>query len=437
MWGQKQSAMIAEAMIVNFSDKNKFTITKGMDNIVREHKNGFSFIFFSDDVIEKSYNNGIHYLNEESAKKIIYQIKKGKKDFLEFVKKEKKELLVSFKEYRKQIIYVQKLYRASDPSSTKLLEDKIRKVLNDDEFIIASTPIKLDLIQQEIIDFSKLEKKEKDLLKHIKKYPGNFCNIWTYKEMKKLLVNRIDNREKIDVKKILANKQNLKIKQKEIFKKYPEIKFSCKLLQDLATTRLEIKHAWSGAETLCLDLLMEIAKKSNLDFSTFMKSHNFTDTLKLLEKGEKLTEDEINDRLSYTIVHYNKNKLKYLYGEEAEKYFNKLKKIKKNLKGLVANKGKVTGKVRIIHVEDIKHLEKDIIKFKKGEILVTTMTSPAMVPLANKASAIITNEGGICSHAAIISRELGIPCIVGTHDATRILKDGDIVEINNGIITKK
>ena len=58
------------------------------------------------------------------------------------------------------------------------------------------------------------------------------------------------------------------------------------------------------------------------------------------------------------------------------------------------------------------------------------MTTVDYLPAMKKASAIVTDDGGITSHAAIISRELGIPCIVGTKIATKVLKDGDLVEVN-------
>ena len=57
------------------------------------------------------------------------------------------------------------------------------------------------------------------------------------------------------------------------------------------------------------------------------------------------------------------------------------------------------------------------------------MTRPEFLPAMKKASAIVTDEGGITSHAAIVSRELGIPCIIGTKNATEILKNGDLVEV--------
>ena len=78
----------------------------------------------------------------------------------------------------------------------------------------------------------------------------------------------------------------------------------------------------------------------------------------------------------------------------------------------------------------------EISKIQKGDVLVAPMTSPDYVPIMTKAKAIITNEGGITCHAAIVSREMGIPCIIGTEVATSALKDGDIVEVDaiNGII---
>jgi len=99
--------------------------------------------------------------------------------------------------------------------------------------------------------------------------------------------------------------------------------------------------------------------------------------------------------------------------------------------GRVGNKGVVTGSVRVIKSTD------DFASFQEGEILVTGMTRPEFVPLMRKAKAIVTDEGGITCHAAIVSRELNKPCVIGTKFATHILKDGDMVEVNadKGIIS--
>ena len=88
------------------------------------------------------------------------------------------------------------------------------------------------------------------------------------------------------------------------------------------------------------------------------------------------------------------------------------------LQGQSASPGVGAGVVRIINTMQ------DLNKIKKGEVLVTEMTNPDMVVAMQKSSAIITDEGGMTSHAAIVSREMGIPCIVGTETATKVLKDG-------------
>ncbi|MDR0911726.1 MAG: phosphoenolpyruvate synthase [Methanobrevibacter sp.] len=92
--------------------------------------------------------------------------------------------------------------------------------------------------------------------------------------------------------------------------------------------------------------------------------------------------------------------------------------------GLGASPGLGSGDVKIIR--DIDELD----KIKDGDIMVTTMTTPDMVPAMKRADGIVTDEGGITCHAAIISRELGIPCVVGTGDATDILEENSKVTID-------
>lgn len=94
------------------------------------------------------------------------------------------------------------------------------------------------------------------------------------------------------------------------------------------------------------------------------------------------------------------------------------------LNGLGASPGVASGVVKIVH--NLDELE----KVKKGDVMIAEMTNPDMVVSMQKASAIITDEGGITSHAAIVSREMGIPAVVGTGEATQKLKDGDVVTVD-------
>jgi len=94
------------------------------------------------------------------------------------------------------------------------------------------------------------------------------------------------------------------------------------------------------------------------------------------------------------------------------------------IKGMIANKGYVKGKARVtMSAKDAKDIE-------TGEILITSMTSPDFVTAIKRAAAIVTNEGGVLCHAAVVSREFGIPCIVGTKLATKVFKTGDIIEVD-------
>jgi pyruvate,water dikinase len=97
------------------------------------------------------------------------------------------------------------------------------------------------------------------------------------------------------------------------------------------------------------------------------------------------------------------------------------------LKGLGASPGVAGGPVRIVS-EDM-NLE----VVKKGDVLVTSMTSPDMVPAMTRAAAIVTDEGGMTCHAAIVARELGIPCIVGASHATELLKDGEKITVDGSM----
>jgi phosphoenolpyruvate synthase/pyruvate phosphate dikinase len=102
--------------------------------------------------------------------------------------------------------------------------------------------------------------------------------------------------------------------------------------------------------------------------------------------------------------------------------------LEKNISDIISGRsafsGIATGKIRIVSNK------KDLDNFKKGEVLVASMTTPSMVMAMKKASAFVTDEGGITCHAAILAREMKKPCVIGTKNATRLLKNGDFVEVD-------
>lgn len=102
------------------------------------------------------------------------------------------------------------------------------------------------------------------------------------------------------------------------------------------------------------------------------------------------------------------------------------------VKGLGASPGKVSGEARVILTLD------ELDKVSEGDIIITEMTTPDMVPAMKRAAGLVTNEGGMTSHAAIVSRELGVPAVVGTKTATTTITDGQPVTIDGdqGTITE-
>ena len=120
-----------------------------------------------------------------------------------------------------------------------------------------------------------------------------------------------------------------------------------------------------------------------------------------------------------------------LAGIDLSNFFKDYSKITE-ARGTPACAGKVRGEAKVILGSD------QFGQFKKGDILITNQTTPDFMPLFKKAGAVIAEQGGITSHAAVVSRELGIPCIVGVKDAMAIFKGGGKVEVDaeQGIVRK-
>jgi len=141
----------------------------------------------------------------------------------------------------------------------------------------------------------------------------------------------------------------------------------------------------------------------------------------------------IEKRRNVVMEIFTPKKITVLSGAEAVGVYNLLQKSygsTGNLRGKGVCKGKVTGVARVLLGET--HFS----KFNEGEIIIAPMTRPEYVPLMEKALAIVTDEGGVTCHASIVSRELGIPCIVGTQKATTNIKDGMVIEVDadHGVI---
>ncbi|OGB74555.1 hypothetical protein A2V68_03060 [candidate division Kazan bacterium RBG_13_50_9] len=145
-----------------------------------------------------------------------------------------------------------------------------------------------------------------------------------------------------------------------------------------------------------------------------------------INNGELPSTKTLRARNQLAVLSYANSRYALAAGQKARQIMRQLQTIKKTAKitGTASVPGRAKGIVQVISkIADLK-------KFKPGRILVTPMTRPTFNPALKKAKAIITDEGGLLCHAAILAREFNIPCIIGTKNATRVLKDGDLVEVD-------
>ncbi|MBI5728336.1 MAG: hypothetical protein HY984_01120 [Candidatus Magasanikbacteria bacterium] len=177
-------------------------------------------------------------------------------------------------------------------------------------------------------------------------------------------------------------------------------------------------------------LIREIGRRLRL--SPYQVKHILPSEMNAALVDRQYDERILNERIRHTVIVYRPEGMEVAVGEAAERLVRQLVEEVPTptevteLTGETAFPGRVTGPVvQVCRVADMK-------KMTKGAILVSPATNPNLIPAMRLAGAIVTDKGGITSHAAIIARELRIPCVTGTRLATKSLKDGDLVEVDAG-----
>ncbi|MBI4153305.1 hypothetical protein HY497_02180 [Candidatus Woesearchaeota archaeon] len=261
-----------------------------------------------------------------------------------------------------------------------------------------------------------LKKKTDELLRIMKEQQGKMLSAEEYNRFRDAFDNYLGH--------YVFMKKTVDFLEQDLLQKYfPMFK----------DARIHSEMVYSDSETFFRALAKVIGDKEKLD-------HNLLTCLlkeeleMYLEQGTLPAKDVLQARFDASLLVFENGKLQMSHGEDV----NEMEKAIANqdasdfLKGIVAHPGKVTGRCKIILDPFAKN------DFKKGEILVTAMTRPEFLPLMEKAAAFVTDAGGMLCHAAITSREMKKPCIVGTEKATLFLKDGDLIEVDafSGIVRK-
>jgi phosphohistidine swiveling domain-containing protein len=317
---------------------------------------------------------------------------------------------------------------------------------SEEEFGVLINPVEKSFLQREQQELLKIaisvknSKANKDSLikKHTKKYTWIPYDYGANFYSEKYFLTELDELLKKDVKDLMSEYNNYKNyssrllkNQNVLFKKYKitgKEKEYYKILQIeyfLLDYKKEIftRLHWSTRR-----LFDEIGKRLNLNSKQikYILPNEMNDFL----TGKNIPEKSFLDNRNkgFVLIIKSGRKIDTIEGVEAQeivkKYYQKKENNNLEIRGSTAQRGVVKAKARLI--TDSKKCG----KLKKGEILVTTMTSPDFMVAVKKASAIVTDEGGIICHAAIVARELGIPCVVGTKIASEAIKTGDKLEVN-------
>ena len=178
-------------------------------------------------------------------------------------------------------------------------------------------------------------------------------------------------------------------------------------------------------------LIRKISEQTNVKEQDLL-NYGIEEIINLVKNNKEVEKSILKSRDTFFA---SKNLV--LFGKKSRPLVNEFlspyREISKTIKGTIANKGQAKGNARVLFPDfnDFDKIAKEVNNMKKGEILIAETTSPEIIKACKKAGAIVTNQGGMLSHAAIISRELGIPCVIGTDkDILLNIKTGDLVEVD-------
>jgi phosphohistidine swiveling domain-containing protein len=281
---------------------------------------------------------------------------------------------------------------------------------------------------------------EEELSGWLEKYgniPVNFCDDpWTMQDALSQLTDVMKKDCSNEIRLLKKNHDDKTLESEELLKRIGNddvttISHSLQLVSWLNEYR---KNIFSRVSLKEREIFKAIAEK--MSFNSWRDCfYLFPEEIIGILEGKLPPRDIISQRETIGFYVVDGNKV-MLTEDEAEKVLGFVRSTHSafgpadgQVTGLSANKGIMRGIAKIILNS------KDFHKMNQGDIIVTHMTSVDFVPMMEKAAAFVTDEGGITSHAAIVSREMNKPCIIGTGNATRTFKDGDLIEVdaNKGV----
>ena len=492
MWESSAMGVWAGELVAkNFIPENHIKKPAGMQekNAIFYYRKGIGTqCFYNIDEMKASDEFGYKkYTSKERANDYLERsqkaLRKGDKAYAGFLKTNlsKKSVTGLFKYYKEIIETFNEIYtyfHACQPQYFSRIEKEIQKYLTEEissekageTYSLLTKPVKLDALREEEIAWLKIVreaqkvlkgettlkglKNHKEIFRKIKDHSDKyiFCGVvevntpWDIDYYVKLLNKDIRTNSNEKIKRITSQKDKIIKKKEEIIKKYSisgAVVEKCKTLGEVGHNRLSMRFGWTKTSYIYIEIIKEIATRNlspNLNIKTIW-DYKASEAEKVAKGGKTISREEIKKRGQAFLFYVKDGEVSFYSGDAAVKKKEELVPEEKldvdEIKGAIGCKGKVRGKVIVFSwIEE--DLTKRMEEMKEGSILVAGQTRPFLMSAVRKAKAIITDEGGITCHAAIVSRELNIPCVIGTKIATKVLKDGDLVEVdaNKGVVRK-
>ncbi|MFA7286105.1 MAG: PEP-utilizing enzyme [Patescibacteria group bacterium] len=239
--------------------------------------------------------------------------------------------------------------------------------------------------------------------------------------------------DKIQAEQVVARKQKSLLSSIGVDREHRQL---LQLLQRILFVKTVRMDALYEGYSAFHPVVQEIAKRFSLSLNQLYMV--YLGDLEHAVRTKSFDHEKLNARSRYSACIKQNDRLVFYSGEQAHKkmslIISSLPKVKKThtVSGECGYPGKISGVIRFVPTS------KDMYKVKKGDILLSQATDPSFLPAMEKAAGFVTDLGGLTAHAAIVAREMKKPCVVGTKIATKIFKDGDIVEVDasRGIVKR-
>lgn len=419
----------------------------------------------------KQYKKNRNYLFQKKKKwdQIVKVMMNDSRKMLNENRLSRRELAIKYKNFTNHHID-QARYSAFIECVDPFTEDELPRILkkelpkiSDPErsqiAIIMSSPLKLSFMEAERILFLKscleIMKDERKLELRTRNLAQRYFWIATHygkavtkkaEDFKKEILGLIKKKSSQEIEKELKRLQGkikrIRLEKRKILKKYrlsKELIAIFKLINEIGAW-IDKRKGYAMQATYLIYQLMDRLEKKLRAPARLLCYTTYHELFKWIQDDKNAVNPSVLSQRRKFSVYFvkligpGKSRAEFIVGRPAKIIYDNIFKMK-NLKEFKGTSVFSTGKIIRGRASLILNTTTD--RFKDGDILVTTMTRPDFLPLMRRAKAIITDEGGLTCHAAIIARELKIPCVIGTKIATKVLKDGDYIDVNAslGIIT--